>query len=87
MHEGKPCQDLVLVDDDVAKLVDDIQLEEGVERVHDVMDKDSIISSTEVNDGRVVPTVSSCSSCHPQTHVDQMSKTEDSSSNLEKIAS
>ena len=87
VHEGKSCKDLVLIDNDIAKLVDDIELEEGVERVEDIMDKHSFISSTQVYDSGVMPTIGCCSSGQPKTHVDQVSKTKHPSSNFEKIAS
>ena len=46
VHEGKSCKNLVLIDNDIPKLVNDIELEEGVERVEDIMDKHSFITST-----------------------------------------
>ena len=42
VHERESSQDLVLVDNDIPELVDDVELEEGVDRVDHVMNPDRL---------------------------------------------
>ena len=54
VHEGESGQDLILVDNDVSKLIDDVELEEGVDGVDHVMDPHRLAAGAEVDDGRVM---------------------------------
>ena len=61
MHEGEPCQDLVLVDNHISKLVDDVELEEGIDRVDHIMNPNCLIARAEVDNSCIMAVVS----CQP----------------------
>ena len=61
VHEGEPGQDLVLVDNDIPKLVDDIELKEGVDGIDNVMDPHRLAAGAKVDNSGVMAVIS----CQP----------------------
>ena len=61
MHEGKPGQDLVLIDNHISELVDDVELEEGIDGVDHVMDPHCLAAGAEVGNSCIMAVVS----CQP----------------------
>ena len=61
MHEGEPGQDLVLIDNNISKLVDDVELEEGIDWVDHVMDPYCLAAGAEVDNSCIMAVVS----CQP----------------------
>ena len=86
MHEGESCKDLVLVHNHIAKLVDDVQLEEGEDRVEDVVDEDGLVARAEVDHGGVVALVGGDAAGEAETHVGQVAEAEDSRPDLQEEA-
>ena len=86
MHESKSCEDLVLVHNHVAKLVDYIQLEEGEDRVEDVVDEDGLVARAEVDHGGVVALVGGDAAGEAEAHVGQVAEAENSRPDLQEEA-
>ena len=86
MHEGESCKNLVLVHNHVAKLVDDVQLEEGEDRVEDVVNEDGLVARAEVDHGGVVALVGGDAAGEAETHVGQVAEAEDSRPDLQEEA-
>ena len=62
VHEGEPGQDLVLVDNDIPKLVNDVELKKRVDGVHHVMDPHRLAAGAEVNYSGIMAVISCQSS-------------------------
>ena len=86
MHEGESCKNLVLVHNHVAKLIDDVQLEEGEDRVEDVVDEDCLVARAEVDHGGVVALVGGDAAGEAEAHVGQVATAEDSRPDLQEEA-
>ena len=62
VHEREPGQDLVFVDNDIPKLVDDIELKEGVDGVNNVMNPHRLAAGAKVDNSCVMAIISCQSS-------------------------
>ena len=68
VHEREPGQDLVFVDNDIPKLVDDIELKEGVDGVDNVMDPHRLAAGAKVDNSGVMAVIS----CQPSGNFDTL---------------